>query len=177
MLKFYQDTHYQFREEIRKLYLETCSEPRNGSLQNVDVDSVDAEIKLTYEEGMMMVAVDDTQLTGALFVYPLSYDAGFIKGIKDVEDKVHTPYIAEMMIKDCYREQGLGRRLLLKTLTQLRKNRFKEVFIQVLDKNRSMLNLYTNSGFQYVGKIWKTHWLPEIRKQFTMEKLYLHRSL
>ena len=175
MLKVFQDTHYQFRDEIRKLYFETYT--KGDAAQFVDSEEVDAEIKLTYDEGMMMVAVEENELTGALFVYPLQYDAGFNPDLSQVEDKIHTPYIAEVMVKEKFRGKGLGRRLLLKTLTHLRKNRFREVFIRVWDKNMTALNLYSKTGFQFVGKILQMKWFPDRKSRLIMEKLYLKRGL
>lgn len=175
MLKIFQDTHYQFRDQIRKLYLETFS--KGDAAQYLDPDDVDSEIKLTYEEGMMMVAVDDTELTGALFVYPLHYDARFTPELSDVTDKVHTPYISELMVQEKYRGRGLGRRLLLKTLLHLRHNRFSNVFIRVWNENLTALNLYTKSGFKKVGQILQMKWFPDRKSKMIMEKFYLSRGL
>lgn len=178
MLRIFQDTHYQFRDEIRKLYLDTFS--RGDAAQHIDPEELDNEIRLTYEEGIMMVAVDDEEelkLTGALFVYPLQYDAGFNPELSDVCDKVHTPYIAEVMVREKYRGRGLGRKMLKNTLGYLKENRFSEVFIRVWNKNLSALKLYTDAGFHVVGKIFQWKWFTDSKTRFLMEKLYLKRGL
>jgi ribosomal protein S18 acetylase RimI-like enzyme len=123
------------------------------------------------------VAVDDTELTGALFVYPLQYDARFTPELSEVADKVHTPYIAELMVQEKYRGRGLGRRMLLKTLLHLRHNRFSNVFIRVWNKNLTALNLYTKSGFKKVGQILQMKWFPDRKSKMIMEKFYLSRGL
>ncbi len=180
MLKIFQDTHYRFREEIRKLYLETFSQ--GDAAQHIDPEELDTEIRLTYEEGMMMVAVDDeeedeSKLTGALFVYPLEYDAGFKPELSDVCDKVHTPYIAELMVRKNYQGKGAGRRLLMKTLTKLQQNRFTEVFIRVWNKNLKAMHLYQKAGFQEVGKMLQTKLFSDRMKKIVMEKVYLRKIL
>ena len=178
MLRIFQDTHYQFREEIRKLYLDTFS--RGDAAQHIDPEELDNEIRLTYEEGIMMVAVDDeeeSKLKGALFVYPLQYDAGFNPDLSEVCDKVHTPYIAEVMVKEKYRGRGLGKTMLKKTLGYLKENRFSEVFIRVWNKNLSALRLYTDAGFEVVGKIFQWKWFTDRKTRFLMEKLYLKKGL
>ncbi|MEA4983490.1 MAG: GNAT family N-acetyltransferase [Paludibacter sp.] len=178
MLRIFQDTHYQFREEIRKLYMDTFS--HGDAAQHIDPEELDNEIRLTYEEGMMMVAVDDddeSKLTGALFVYPLQYDSGFNPELSDVCDKVHTPYIAEVMVREKYRGRGLGRKMLKKTLGFLKENRFREVFIRVWNKNFSALRLYTDAGFEVVGKIFQWKLFTDRKTRFLMEKLYLKRGL
>jgi len=178
MLRIFQDTHYQFREEIRKLYMDTFS--HGDAAQHIDPEELDKEIRLTYEEGMMMVAVDDedeSKLTGALFVYPLQYDAGFNPQLSDVCDKVHTPYIAEVMVKEKYRRRGLGGKMIRKTLSSLRENRFKEVFIRVWDRNMTALRLYRDAGFEVVGKILQKKWFTDRKTRILMEKLYMKRGL
>ncbi|GAB1414674.1 hypothetical protein MASR2M117_00800 [Paludibacter sp.] len=178
MLKIFRDTHYQFREEIRKLYLDTFS--KGESAQHVDSEELDNEIRLAYEEGMMMVAVDEndeTKLNGALFVYPLHYVERFNPQLSEVQDKMHTPYIAEIMVHEKLRGQGIGRKMLNKTMSLLKENRSKEVFIRVWQKNVNALRLYKNAGFEMVGKMLHAKWLPDMSAKFFMDKLYLKRGL
>lgn len=177
MLKIFQDTHYQFREEIRKLYMDVFS---RENARHIDPEELDNEIRLTYEEGMMMVAVDDeneSELTGALFVYPLHYDAGFNPELADVSDKEHTPYIAEVVVKDTSRSRSLGRKMLKKTMAFLKENRFKEVFIRAWNKNLTSLRLYRDIGFEVVGRIFQHKWFVDQKTRFLIEKMYLKKGL
>lgn len=177
MLKIFQDTHYKFKDEIRKLYVETSSQ--GDAAQHIDPEELDTEIRLTYEEGMMMVAVDededDEKLTGALFVYPLQYNAGYKPELSDVCDKVHTPYIAELMVHKNHQGKGTGRLLLMKTLTKLQQNRFTEVFIRVWNKNLKAMHLYQKAGFQRVGKMFQTKLFSDKMTKIVMEKVYLRK--
>lgn len=175
MLKIFQDTHHRFRDEIRKLYLETFS--KGPSAQYVDPEELDSEIRLTYQEGMMMVAVDETVLKGALFVYPLQYDAYSSPVLGGDVDRVNAPYIAELMVHENYRGMGTGYKLLMKTLTKLQQNRYSEVFIRVWNQNLKALNLYRRTGFQEIGNILQTKYFTDRKTKIVMEKLYLRKIL
>ncbi|MPN28574.1 hypothetical protein SDC9_176016 [bioreactor metagenome] len=67
--------------------------------------------------------------------------------------------------------------MLKKTLGFLKENRFREVFIRVWNKNFSALRLYTDAGFEVVGKIFQWKWFTDRKTRFLMEKLYLKRGL
>jgi ribosomal protein S18 acetylase RimI-like enzyme len=175
MLKIFQDTHHRFRDEIRKLYLDTFS--KGPSAQYIDPDELDSEIRLTYQEGMMMVAVDDTVLKGALFVYPLQYDAFTSPVLKGDANLVNAPYIAELMVHENYRGLGTGYKLLTKTLAKLQQNRFTEVFIRVWNKNFKALHLYKKSGFQEIGNMLQTKYFTDRMTKIVMKKVYLRKIL
>jgi ribosomal protein S18 acetylase RimI-like enzyme len=177
MFKIFRDTHYLFRDQIKKLYLESLSK-KGYTKKFFDIEDLDKEIQLAYEEGLMMVAVDEndeTQLTGALLVYPLEYHAGFNPELAEVSDKRHTPYIAEVIISKKFSKMGLRRKLLTNTFTYLKELRFKEVFTRVLKRNAKLVNLYKSAGFSYVNSILKAH--NKKQRCFTIKDLYLKRGL
>lgn len=177
MFKIFQDTHYLFRDQIKKLYLESLSK-KGYTKKFFDIEDLDKEIQLAYEEGLMMVAVDEndeTQLTGALLVYPLEYHAGFNPELAEVSDKRHTPYIAEVIISKKFSKMGLRHKLLTNTFTYLKELRFKEVFTRVWKRNAKLVNLYKSAGFSYVNSILKAH--NKKQKCFTVKDLYLRRGL
>jgi GNAT superfamily N-acetyltransferase len=175
MLKIFQDTHSRFREEIRKLYLDTFS--KGDGAQHIDTEELDSEIRLTYQEGMMMVAVDETILKGALFVYPLQYDTYSSPVLHGDANRINAPYIAELMVHENFRGVGTGRQLLMKTLTKLQQSRFSEVFIRVWNRNLNALHLYQKMGFEEIGKIFQTKYLTDRKTKIVMEKVYLRKIL
>jgi len=178
MFKIFHDTHYLFRDQIRKLYIESFA--KKGHTKFFNLEDLDKEIQLAYQEGLMMVAVDENdenQLTGALLVYPLEYNAGFNPELAEVCDQRHTPYIAEVIVNEKFSKMGLRRKLLTNTFTHLKELRFKEVFTRVWKKNFFSLNFYKSACFNYVNSILKSKIHSEKQTRFTVKDLYLKRGL
>lgn len=175
MLKIFQDTHYHFQDQIRALYLKTFSKGEHA--QEIDQEELDNEIRLTYQEGMMMVAVEDSVLSGALFVYPLQFDVSSSTVLPDYIDSQHSPYIAQLMVDEIERGKGMGHNLLQHALTKLQQNHFTEVFIRVWIKNLHALQLYHKAGFKEVGKIYQKKFFINKQMEIVMEKVYLRKML
>ncbi|MCK9509458.1 MAG: GNAT family N-acetyltransferase [Pigmentiphaga sp.] len=178
MFKIFHDTHYLFRDQIKKLYIDYIT--KVGHTKFFNLEDLDKEIQLAYQEGLMMVAVDEndeTQLTGALLVYPLEYKVGLNPELVEVCDKSHTPYIAEVIVSEKFSKMGLRRKLLTNTFIYLKELRFKEVFTSIWRKNIASYNFYKSAGFNYVNNMFKYKTHHENKTQFTVKNLYLKRGL
>lgn len=82
-------------------------------------------------------------------------------------------YIAELMVDKAYRGQGIGEKLLSKTL-----EKFKgfDVLIRVWKENTAALKLYQKLGFTQVATIRQTKTKTDGKTFFEMEKVYLHKK-
>lgn len=174
-IKIFHDSQQQYREQIKALYIDTFIQ--GPSAQWVDTVALEEELSLTYQKGSMLVAVDGSDLAGALFIYPLSDDSLLPTSISRDLNLSEIPYIAELMVAASCRGCGLGSRMMNEAMELLRTSNYQQVYIRVWDQNTAALKLYEKLGFSLAGTADQTKYSFPDRTPMIMRKIYLYKVL
>lgn len=86
-------------------------------------------------------------------------------------------YIAEIMVDEQFRGQGLGKALISCFFETVDRLKYNDVFIRVWDENTPAIQLYQKMGFRIVADIKQTKKTLNGDSEFIMNKLYLHKKL
>ncbi len=88
--------------------------------------------------------------------------------------KPQYPYISNLAVKDSYRRQGVGRKLLEKCEQIAWNWGYRETRLHVLHKNISAQQLYVSSGYQVLGieSSWSGFWFQDSRRLLLGKKLF-----
>ncbi len=160
-------------DKLRDLYLNTFT--KGLSAQHITPEEADAYLGALFAKGFAILGWDEDQVVAALIATPPSFDQErpqqLIKAYKDND----TLYIAEVLVGEQYRGQGLGKMLFQELETYL-DAQIKQVLLRVWSKNEIAVGLYKNSGFQECGKIVQQKLKPVSKEVFEMEKLYMVKS-
>jgi len=127
--------------------------------------------------GYGIIAVDNEQLLGAIFLSPLSFDNLVPDDIHENFDTSHSIYVSEMMVKKSHQGRGIGKQLLHHFLHTVDKNRFHDAFIRVWVENTSAIRLYEKVGFKMCSTIEQQVLLADKSKIANFRKYYLHLAL
>lgn len=174
-INIFPDTQQQYKEQIRALYIDTFTQ--GPSAQWIETDVLEEELSLTYQKGQMLVAVNVSELAGALFIYPLSDDSLLPASISRDLNLHEIPYIAELMVAASSRGCGLGSRMMSEAMELLRTSNYQQVYIRVWDKNAAALKLYEKLGFKLAGTADQTKYSFPDRKPMIMRKIYLYKAI
>ncbi|MDJ0742953.1 MAG: GNAT family N-acetyltransferase [Xenococcaceae cyanobacterium MO_167.B27] len=87
--------------------------------------------------------------------------------------KPQYPYISNLAVKDSYRRQGVGKKLLTKCEQIAWNWGYRETRLHVLHKNSSAQKLYVSSGYKVLGieSSWNDFWVQDSRRLFLGKKL------
>lgn len=88
-------------------------------------------------------------------------------------DKPQYPYISNLAVKDSYRRQGVGTKL-LKKCEQIAWNwGYREIRLHVLHKNHSAQQLYVSSGYKILTReySWSDFWFNDSHRLLLGKKL------
>src|ERR1035437_5372536 len=160
-----------YKKQLLQLYLDSFS--IGISAQAVDPIITAQYLESLFEEGYGIFVVEEQELIGALITTPLHFDHSIPDKIRQnilIEDCV---YIAEMMVTENVRGQGLGKQLLEEFIQSVDKNRFKHAFIRVWVENIPAISLYRKMGYQDYAYIDQVKTNPQTSGTFVMHKVYL----
>jgi len=165
----------EYRDEIISLYIEAFSS--GLSQQHIDKAEIIKYIDAILLQGFTLLAIDKSCLLGALLACPLHFD-------KSLPDEIHQNfaieicvYVAELMVVENARGQGIGRQLLYNFFDSVDKTLYSDAFIRVWDQNISALSLYQKVGFEPIASIDQTKIKADGSGTFVMHKIYLHIKL
>ena len=96
-------------------------------------------------DDLCLVAVVDEQIIGAVWTRILS---GAVKGFGNVDE--HTPEFAISLFRQ-YRGKGIGTRLMLAMLAELKEKEYQQVSLAV-QKDNYAVEMYKNVGFHIVAE-------------------------
>ena len=161
--------------EIKKLYNETFSV--GVSAQFVDNEELDNYIRTLLSTGYALIMLKNEMIIGVLLACPLNFDSLLPEEISLRYSPESGIYIAEMMVSENFRGQGIGKELLTEFLKKADKTRFSDVFIRVWDKNTPALMLYEKTGFKPIATIEQIKTKADGKEKFVMNKIYLHQKL
>lgn len=175
VIKIFPDTQQGYKEQVKALYIDTFTQ--GPSAQWVDVGALEEELRMTYQKGVMLVAVQADELVGALFVYPLNDDKLLPESISRDLNLTKIPYIAELMVAASCRGCGLGSRLMSEAVELLRTENYQQVYIRVWDQNRAALKLYEKLGFRSTAHADQVKYSYPDKRPMMMRKIYLFKAL
>lgn len=174
-MKFIEAHNTDFRNEIIALYLESFS--GGASKQYIDLEELNQYVDGFFSGGNVLIAIENNQLIGTLLYCPLKMDNLFPEMIQKNFNIEKCAYIAEIMVAEISRGQGIGTQLLQFFFETVDRKYFDDVFIRVWDKNTLALNLYKKTGFNSISSIHQTKRNPDKKGTFVMQKIYLHRKI
>lgn len=164
-----------YREEIIALYLEAFS---TGQVkQYIDQYDLKCYIDGFFSDGIILLALEKCKVIGALLYCPLHKDALVPKLIQKNFKVENCVYVAELMVTQSARGQGVGTQLLNVFFETVDKTRYTDAFIRVWDKNTTALNLYKKMGFLPISTIEQIKINENRKGTFVMQKIYLHSKL
>jgi len=174
-MKFIQTQNSDFRNEIIALYLESFS--GGESKQYIDLEELYQYVDGFFFIGNVLLAVENNQLIGTLLYCPLKNDNLFPEIIRKNFDIEKCVYIAEIMVTEMSRGQGIATQLIKLFFETVDRTNYDDAFIRVWDKNTSAHNLYKKTGFNPISSIDQTKRNPDGKGTFFMHKIYLHSKI
>ncbi len=167
------DKSGSYKSQISDLYLQVYS---NGlSAQKIDLNFLNDILDFSYNKGLVLIDVSNSELRAALLSFPLKFDELFpYSEFPDIDfDK--TIYIAELMVEENFRKKGLAKGL-LNEFYNLSVIHFNQAMIRVWDENVVALDIYEKNGFEALCTIKQEKYSLDGTK-FFMQKRYLCRTL
>ena len=164
-----------FREQLIDLYIEAFS--TGISEQHIDLEQLNQYVDLISKEGYFLLAVENDDVVGSVWLCPLKFDKSLPAEISEKFDVEKCLYLAEMMVTEKTRGQGIGKQLMSAFFETADKLQYSEAFIRVWDENIPALNLYRNAGFKDIARIKQLKMKADGVETFVMQKIYLHTKL
>ena len=160
-----------YKADVMDLYI--ASFPRSSS----DKIALSNYIDDFLNEEHAQLAIDKEHLIGALLYSPLNEDKDLPQLITENFNIPQCVYIAEMMVSEIMRGQGIGGQLLESFFNNIDKNQYSDAFIRVWDQNVVAIGLYKKMGFNPYTEIDQVKNNPDGNGTFLMKKIYLHKKL
>jgi len=175
MIKLKETNSVSYANEIIHLYNDCFS--KGISQQHINQSELQQYIAFILKNGSALLATENEKLVGALLSFSMGFEAEIPEIIKSEFEINKSVYIAELMVNEEYRGQGIGRNLMNEFLETLDKSVYTEAFIRVWELNSAALELYKKLGFSTVVSITQTKKKMGDNGTFEMKKLYLHKKL
>ncbi len=175
MIKLKETNSVSYSGEIISLYTDCFS--KGFSQQFIDQTELHQYIAFILKNGTALLAIENEKIEGALLSYPMGFDPDIPEIIKSGFDINKSVYIAELMVSEALRGQGIGLNLMNEFLNSTDKSTYKDAFIRVWELNLPALELYKKLGFSPVASIIQTKKNIGDNGIFEMKKLYLHKKL
>lgn len=164
---------HKFKRDLVGLYIHSFS--TGDYSQYTDSEVAGTILDNYFNSGCGIAAFVDDDLAGLIVAVSFSLDSEFPEDISFFSDRDKSLYIAEVMVHNDYRGNGLATMLVEKILSDAAKI-FDDAVIRVWDKNLPALNLYIKLGFKNIASI-KQEKLSLDGESFEMNKIYLHKKL
>jgi GNAT superfamily N-acetyltransferase len=174
-MEIIQTNNSEYRNQLIDLYIEAFS--TGQSQQYIDTEELEQYIDSILNAGYAVLALEKGNITGAMLLCPLSLDKALPASISDNFDGEKCLYVAEMMVTEKVRGQGIGKQLMAAFFDKIDKNSYSDVFIRVWDENIPAISLYKKMGFEPVAAIDQTKTKADGSGTFVMQKIYLHKKL
>ncbi|MFA9392978.1 MAG: GNAT family N-acetyltransferase [Prolixibacteraceae bacterium] len=168
-------TYKDYLYGLTSLYIETFSSGK--SFQYYNAEETENYIKLIFEVGYGIIALDNSVLVGAILLTPFSFDNLHPKEISQQFDIKSSIYVAEMMVEKTKQGQGIGKKLLRYFFDTVDKRTFTDAFIRVWIENEAAVGLYEKMGFAVCASTVQHKLLADKSKIVNFEKIYLHQKL
>jgi ribosomal protein S18 acetylase RimI-like enzyme len=160
---------------IGQLYIESYS--KGNSAQHIDLVELHQYLTEILQSGYALLFHENDVLKACLLYTPLSFDKLCPDTIMLDFQLNNCVYIAEVMVAEPYRGQGLGKMLLNEFFDTIDNQKYRDVFIRVWEANKPALKLYEKVGFTKCATIEQQKKTPDGKSDFVMTKIYLHKPL
>ncbi|HKK81550.1 MAG TPA: GNAT family N-acetyltransferase [Prolixibacteraceae bacterium] len=130
-----------------------------------------------FNRGFGVFAISEHRLCGALLAVPLSFDKNLPKKISANYEVEMSLYIAEMMVDELFRGQGIGHELIIKFLKEVNTNCFSHVVIRVWDQNIPAIKLYEKMGFKPIASIIQPVLKVDKSEMMDFRKIYMVKEI
>jgi ribosomal protein S18 acetylase RimI-like enzyme len=139
------------KEELEEIFLE---ELRFHKDLLPDIFEIPKEI-ITIE--WLKIIIDDPNWSFIVFEFEEKMAGAIIYKINESPEDVilkkrRYGYIEEMIVKNEFRRQGIGRKMLEYAKEDLKARGISELELDVWEKNENARNFYTNSGFSVIRR-------------------------
>lgn len=165
---------FRYRDEVISLYIKTFTS--GDSKQYIDLELLNDYMDTVLNQGYAVIALSEDQITGALLCLPLKFDKDLPASISNQYDVENCIYIAELMVDEKHRGEGIGEKLMIDFQKEMNQDKFHDIFIRVWDQNTLALRLYQKMGFVPVAEITQNKIMPDGLTTFVMNKIYLHKK-
>jgi ribosomal protein S18 acetylase RimI-like enzyme len=112
----------------------------------------------TSDDGAMFLAFDDNDCCGII-------------GCFGSEDQPGEACIVSMWVAPEYRRRGIGNALMRKAEEWARKQKFKQLSLDVTEGNQAAITLYEHCGFYLTGEFDRYPNHPALRELFMLKRL------
>ena len=150
---------------------------KGASEQYIDEAALESYIEKLLNEGVVLVAMENNDVIGALLSFPMVFDEFVTSAITENFALEKCVYIAEMMVTEQARGKGIGRQLLTTFFEMPDAKQYSDAFIRVWDKNTGAIALYEKMGFVPYTTIEQTKQKANGSETFVMQKIYLHKKM
>ena len=162
------------KDELLELYLQAFTTGEYAQY----VSRKDASWKLDEIQsiGSGVAAMLHGKPAGALMGIPFALDTDFPADNHPHIPMEKTVYIAELMVHEDVRGQGIASALIHEFLENEKEKGITDAVIRVWIENIPAVKLYEKLGFRRIEKITQTKFKSET-ETFEMHKIYLHKKL
>ena len=157
------------------MYVESYS--KGKSAQYIDHSELNRYLSDILQSGTAIICAENEVLKACLLYAPLSFDKFLPESIVSHFKIEKCVYIAEVMVAETFRGQGLGNAIIKDFFEIVDSQNYTDVFIRVWDGNLPALNLYEKMGFTKCATIEQHKKTPDGKTDFVMRKMYLHKPL
>ena len=123
-------SNYPFFEKFSKIEI-------NGYLNNI----------LGYSNGTIIYATHAKNLVGFACGYPVKYEPNIRKVIEKYINPTDCFYNSQLVVYKKFRDQGVGRNLVVRRINYAQELKFKRVVVRVSQNVPSVIHLYETMGF------------------------------
>lgn len=174
-MEIVQTNNSEYRDDIISLYIDTFS--TGLSKQYINQVELNKYIDVIFEKGNVLLALENSQVMGALLTCPLKYDKSLPKDISGNFQVEKCVYVAEIIVAEQSRGKGIGKQLLSHFFATVDKQHYTDAFIRVWKENMAAIGLYHKMGFEPYTSIQQIKTNADGNGTFVMDKIYLHKKL
>lgn len=163
------------RGKLIHLYKLSFTEGQHA--QYIPPEAIEISLDDIMRVGYGFMSFKKDVLVGAVLCLSLKNDSDFpFDEHKDI-DPAKTIYIADLMVDEHFRGQGIAQGLLEHLFEMSQPKPYNDAIIRVWDENVPAVSLYKKLGFEEITTILQTKLNKETKEPFEMKKIYMHRKL
>lgn len=167
--------YLKHKQELIELY--TLSFTEGKYAQYIPPDAIELSLDDIMRIGFGFMAFADEELIGAILCVSLKNDPDFpFKSYNNINPE-KTLYIADVMVDQSYRGQGVASTLIEHLFKESESKLYTDVVIRVWDKNIPALSLYDKLNFKEIATISQTKLHKIDKNPFKMKKIYMHKKI
>lgn len=165
----------KYRGKLIHLYKLSFTEGQHA--QYIPPEAIETSLDDIMRVGFGFMAFQKDQMVGAVLCLLLKNDPDFpFDKHKDI-DPAKTIYIADLMVDEHFRGEGVAQGLLDHLFEMSQSKPYGNAIIRVWDENIPAVSLYKKLGFHEITTILQTKLNKETKEPFEMKKIYMTKKL